>query len=145
MIFVLFLFVWYSENKPIIIGNMHAITVNSNSNSLLIWNLTKDCHQQQYNQQTYTKHETTVMSKWVSDWCLTPKQLFFSYIMARTSYNNIIIMMSALYKTSALTLDLLVLAHWNNNLPVNILLHVDTLSLIRANKSLFFFSLILRA
>ena len=31
---------------------------NSNSNSLLIWNPTKDCHQQQYNQQTYTKHET---------------------------------------------------------------------------------------
>jgi hypothetical protein len=24
----------------------------------LIWNPTKDCHQQQYNQQTYTKHET---------------------------------------------------------------------------------------
>ena len=31
---------------------------NSNSNSLLILNPTKDCHQQQYNQQTYTKHET---------------------------------------------------------------------------------------
>ena len=29
-----------------------------NSNSLLIRNPTKDCHQQQYNQQTYTKDET---------------------------------------------------------------------------------------
>ena len=140
MIFVLFLFVWYSENKPIIIGNMHAITVNSNSNSLLIWNLTKDCHQQQYNQQTYTKHETTVMSKWVSDCCLTPKQLFFSYIMARTSYNHIIMMMSALYMISTLKLDLLVLAHWNNIPPVDISLLVDILSLIRANKYLVFFS-----
>ena len=145
MIFVLFLLVWYSENKPIIIGNMHAITVNSNSNSLLIWNLTKDCHQQQYNQQTYTKHETTVMSKWASDWCSTPKQLFFSYIMARTSYNHIIMMMSALYMTSTLKLDLIVVAHWNNIPSVDILLHVDTLSLIRANKSFFFLSLILRA
>ena len=145
MIFVLFLLVWYSENKPIIIGNMHPITVNSNSNSLLIWNPTKDCRQQQYNQQTYTKHETTVMSKWVSDWCLTPKQLFFSYIMARTSYNHIIMMMSALYMTCTLKLDLLVLAHWNNNPQIDISLHVDTLSLIRANKSLFFFFLILCA
>ena len=33
-------------------------TIYQNSNSLLIWNPTKDCHQQQYNQQTYTKHET---------------------------------------------------------------------------------------
>jgi hypothetical protein len=31
---------------------------NSNSSSLLILNPTKDCHQQKYNQQTYTKHET---------------------------------------------------------------------------------------
>jgi hypothetical protein len=145
LIFVLFLLVWYSENEPIIIGNMHAITVDSNSNSLLIWNPTKDCHQQQYNQQTYTKHETTVMSNWVSDWCLTPKQLFFSYVMARTSYNHIIMMMFALYKTCTLKLDLLVLAHWNNIPPVDILLLVDRFSLIRANKSLFLFSLILRA
>ena len=34
---------------------------------------------------------------------------------------------------------LLVLAHWNKNPPVDISLHVDTLSLIRANKSLFFY------
>ena len=36
---------------------------NSNSNSLLIWNPTKDCHQQQYNQQTNTKHETIKKTK----------------------------------------------------------------------------------
>jgi hypothetical protein len=112
-----FLFYFYlydilNKNNPIIIGNMHAITV---------------------------------MSKWVSDWCLTPKQLFFSYIMARTSYNHIIMMMSALYMTCTLKLDLLVLAHWNNNPQIDISLHVDTLSLIRANKSLFFFFLILCA
>jgi hypothetical protein len=36
---------------------------NSNSNSLLICNPTKDCHQQQYNQQTNTKHETIKKTK----------------------------------------------------------------------------------
>ena len=138
MIFVLFLLVWYSENKPIIIGNMHPITINSNSNSLLIWNPTKDCRQQQYNQQTYTTHETTVMSKWVSDWCLTTKQLFFSHSMARTSYNHIIMMLFALYKTSTLKLDVLVLAHWNNIPPVDISLHVGTLFLIEPIHLCFF-------
>ena len=59
------------------------------------------------------------MSKWASDWCSTPKQLCFSYIMARTRYNHIIMMMSALYMTSTLKLDLLVVAHWNNSQRVD--------------------------
>ena len=104
-----FLFYFYlydilNKNNPIIIGNMHAITV---------------------------------MSKWVSDWCLTPKQLFFSYIMARTSYNHIIMMMSALYKTSTLKLDLLVLAHWNNNQWVDIFVAPLWQSILISSKPVF--------
>ena len=50
-------------------------------------------------------------------------------------YHGENMMMSALYKTSTLKYDFVVLAHWNNNPQVDISLHVDTLSLIRANKS----------
>ena len=47
--------------------HLYLAYLNSNSNSLLIWNPTKDCHQQQHNQQTYTKHETIKNKKFPSD------------------------------------------------------------------------------
>jgi hypothetical protein len=48
---------WQITTKHFKVIHWHCYS-NSNSNSLLIWNPTKDCHQQQYNQRTYTKHET---------------------------------------------------------------------------------------
>jgi len=66
------------------------------------------------------------------------KTAIFQLYHGENKLHHIMMMMSTLYKTSTLKLDVLVLAHWNNNPPVDISLHVDTLSLMRANKSLFF-------
>ena len=47
-------------------------------------------------------------------------------------------MMSTLYKTNMLSWIIIVLAHWNNSLRVDMSLHSDTLSWFRANQRMLF-------
>jgi len=68
--------------------------------------------------------------KWVGDYCLTPNEQFFSYIMARTSY----FLMRwrwwgplCTHDTNTLSWIFIVLAHWNNSPRVDMSLHSDTL------------------
>ena len=59
---------------------------------------------------------------WLSECCFTSNEQFFSYIMARPTGCWIFV----------------VLAHWNNSQGVDMSLHSNTLSWIRANQSLLF-------
>ena len=65
-----------------------------------------------------------------------PTQQFFSYIMARTSICNEMMMRFAL--TNTLTWIFIVLIHWNNSLMIDMSPHSDTLPRFRANQSLLF-------
>ena len=53
-------------------------------------------------------------------------------------FNEMMIMMSTLYKTNMLSWIFLVLTHWNNSPRVDMSLHSDTLSWFRANQYLLF-------
>ena len=75
----------------------------------------------------------SIVSEWVSDCCLTLNEQSFSYIMVKTCY---IKWMPTLYLTNTLSSILIVLAHWNNSLWVDMSLHTDTLSCFRTNQYL---------
>ena len=70
------------------------------------------------------------------------QSLFEWYIFQLYHGKNMIIfnemMMSALFLTNTLSWIFIVLAHWNNNLRLDMLLHSDTLFWFRANPSLLF-------
>ena len=70
-------------------------------------------------------------SERVSDCCLTPKEQFFSYIVARTWR------CWGPFCTKPTSWTFILLAHWNNSLQVDMSPHSDTLS-FQANQSLFF-------
>ena len=59
---------------------------------------------------------STFTLEWVSDCCLTPNELFFSYFMMRISIFDEMTIMSALYWTNTLSWIFIVLVHWNNSL-----------------------------
>ena len=69
--------------------------------------------------------------KWVSDCCVMPTQQFFCYI--KLIFNEMM-MGSALFYTNTLSWIVKVLAHWNNSLQVDKLLHSNTLFWFRATK-----------
>jgi hypothetical protein len=71
---------------------------------------------------------------WVNDCCLMPNEQFFSHIMVRTSY-ILMMMMSALFLTNALSWIFIVQTHWNNSPQVEMLFHSDTLFWFRTNLS----------
>jgi hypothetical protein len=53
------------------------------------------------------------------------------------TFNKMIMMMSALYKTNTLSLIFIVLTHWNNSSRVDMSLHLGALSEFRVDQSLF--------
>ena len=58
-----------------------------------------------------------------SDFCLTPNDKFFRYIMARTGFDEI--MMSALYQTNT-QLDFYSASSLKNSLQIDMSFHSDT-------------------
>jgi hypothetical protein len=73
----------------------------------------------------------------VSDCWLMQSKQFFSYIMARTSY-NVMWLISVLYLINMLCRIFIVLAHWNNSPWLEILLNSDTSSRLWAKQSFLF-------
>ena len=79
--------------------------------------------------------------KCASEYCLTPNEQFFSYIMARPSFifdemMMMSLMKSTLFYTNVLSWIFIVLSHWNNSQRVDMSLNLDTLFWFRANQSL---------
>ena len=64
---------------------------------------------------------------WVSDCCVTPPQLCFSYIMGENKLIfNEMMMRSVLYKTITLCWIFIVPAHWNNSPRIDMPPHSPT-------------------
>ena len=73
---------------------------------------------------------------WESNCCLMSDQQFSAISWQELVTFDEMIVMSTLYYTNTLSLIFIVLAHWNNNLWTDMLLHSDTLSWFWANQSL---------
>jgi hypothetical protein len=80
--------------------------------------------------------ELVFRAAWVSEWLLFNAN---SAIFQLYHDENKLIVNEIMYKTNTLSWIFIVLAHWNNNLRVDMSLHSDTLFWIRANQSLLFF------
>ena len=73
----------------------------------------------------------------INEWVLYPSENFFSYIMARTSIILAKRWWCPFFPSPTRTLNFLfiVLAHWNNSLPVDMSSHLDTLSWFRVKRT----------
>jgi hypothetical protein len=76
----------------------------------------------------------------VSEWLLfnANSAIFQLYYGENKLLFNEMMMSSALFYNNTLSWSLIVLGHWNNSPRVDMSLHSDTLSWIRANQSLLF-------
>ena len=79
-----------------------------------------------------------MLLEWVSGCCLTPSEQYFMCITGKTSYASMRWWCPTLYQTNTLSWIFIVLAHRNNSPRIDMSLHSDTLSWLRANQSLFF-------
>jgi hypothetical protein len=77
----------------------------------------------------------------VSEWLLfnANSAIFQLYYGENKLLFNEMMMSSALFYTNTLSWSFIVVGHWNNSPRVDMSLHSDTLSWIRANQSLLFF------
>ena len=74
---------------------------------------------------------------WVSRWLLFNANsaiLQLYYGENKLIFNEMMMMMSALYSTNTLSWIFIMLAHWNNSSRVDMSLHSDTLFWLRTNQ-----------